>query len=171
MNNSSLSNPSSSLSRSSPYEGTSIAGVTEIMKDTQAKNLAQEMVNDFEHSSEEHKQGWPGQYSFRIPRSLKLLEQMAYNPDNSGLGLVSKADKRTLDHSRINPTSAPRHVERQCVFASRMELEKKEEKPDPTVVVHTGARQMSQAAQPGLVSRMGTGCVNLFWRCFGRAAR
>lgn len=173
MNNNRISSPSSSLSRSGPCEGTSIVVGSEPQKDTQTKNLAQEneIVNDFEHSSEEQKQGLPGPYSLSTPMNLKLLEQVACNPDNSGLGLISKLDKRTLDRSRINPTSGPHNIMRQYAFASHIELEKKEEKPDHTVVIHTGARQMFQAAQPGAVSRMCTGCLNFFRRCFGCAAR
>lgn len=153
----SIPHVSSSSGNPSIHSGTSIEGVTDLMKDTQFRHLAQEMVTVHELEREAQPEGLPGQTPIleRVRLGLREANFGGANPDSSALNLVNESDKCTID----NP-----YIRRQPPLISGRG--RKEENPKAEVVVYSPLHQASQVPKPGLLARQVAGCVNFIKRCF-----
>lgn len=141
--------PSSSVSI--PLGGTSLHGVTDLMKDSQFREFTKEMVKNYEDAQEEQKvREVPAEDAF----AQELVRSASAHQAPVRLNLLNRGEKK--DQDDLNGS--------QQKFISRQGA--------PLVQVHAEP-QLSpppRVLRPGLLSRLSTGCLNFVQRCFGRPA-
>lgn len=130
--------------------GTSLQGVTDLMKDTQFREFAKEMVKRCEDVGKE-------QEVSEAPAEEPPVEIVRSASAQQGpvrLNLLDRSEKK--DQDDLNGS--------QQKFLSRQGA--------PLVRVHAEqlAQLPPQLPRPGFLSRLSTGCLNFVQRCFGRPA-
>lgn len=145
MNSSSVS---SNFSNSSG--GTSLQGVTDLMKDTQIREFAKKMVKRCEDVGKE--QEVPEAPAEEAP--VEIVRSASAQQVPVRLNLLDRSEKK--DRDDLNGS--------QQKFLSRQGT--------PVVQVHAEqqAQLPPQLPRPGFLSRLSTGCLNFVRRCFGRPA-
>lgn len=141
--------PSSNVSI--PPDGTSLHGVTELMKDTQFREFAKEMVKRCEDVGKEQEVSEaPAEDSF----AQEVVRSASAQQVPVRLNLLDRSEKK--DQDDLNGS--------QQKFLSRQGA------PVVQVYAEQQAQLRPQLPRPGFLSRLSTGCLNFVQRCFGRPA-
>lgn len=144
-----ISFPSSSASI--PPGGTSLPGITDLMKDTQFREFTKEMVKNYEDAQEEQR---VREVLAEDAFAQEVVRSASAHQAPVRLNLLDRGEKK--DRGDLNGS--------QQNFISRQGA--------PLVHVHAEplARLQPPLPRPGLLSRLSMGCLNFVQRCFRRPA-